>query len=300
MKQANNLKLLFVINPVSGNNTTDWNKIISDYFADTKHTIALYNLPKDCTLEMLKDKIRAFAPHQVIAVGGDGTVQLVAACLLGQDIALGILPAGSANGLAKELGISNEPQLAIAVLLENNPQTIHAIQINDHLCIHLSDIGLNAYAMKIFESQRVRGMWGYLIASIKVLWQKPLMEVEIMIGKKKVKIMAEMIVIANATQYGSGAVINPIGQLNDGLFEVIAFKKISLHEILKVIFLRTTYNSDHTEIFQTNALYMRSAKKVHFQVDGEYLGKVKEVKAMLIPSALTVMMPRPADNVPAE
>jgi len=300
MRQANNLNLLFVINPVSGNNTTDWNTIISDYFAETKHTIALYNLPKNCNLQILKDKISVFAPHQVIAVGGDGTVKLVAACLLGQNIALGILPAGSANGLAKELGISNDPRLALEVLLANNPAKIHAIQINDHLCIHLSDIGLNAYAMKIFEGQRVRGMWGYLIASIKVLWQKPPMEIALKIANKTIKIKAEMVVIANATQYGSGAVINPTGQLDDALFEVIAIKKISVREILKVIFLRTTYDSNHTEIFQTNALSMHSTKKVHFQVDGEYLGKVKEVKAVLIPDALTVMMPRSPKNVPAE
>ena len=291
MAQSNKLRLFFVINPGSGNNSIDWSTVITDYFTPLGHTIELYQLPKNCALQTIKDKINSFSPQQVVAVGGDGTIKLVADCLLQKDIALGILPAGSANGLAKELGISNDPEKAMEVLVNGHPQKIHATNINDHLCIHLSDIGLNAYAMKKFEHQRVRGMWGYFMASLKVLWQNPLLEIKMQIDKETIKIKAEMIVIANATKYGSGAVINPVGTLDDDLFEVIAIKKISILEILKMVFAHASYDSDKTEVFQTNALSMRSAKRVHFQVDGEYLGKVRDIKAVLIPDALTVMVP---------
>lgn len=291
MNQEDNLKLLFVINPGSGNNTTDWSTVITNHFASSNHTIELYPLPKDCCVQAIKDRIKLFAPHQVIAVGGDGTVKLVAECLIHQNIILGILPAGSANGLARELGISNDPTKALNALIEGASKKIHATNVNGHLCIHLSDIGLNAYAMKVFEGQRVRGMWGYLVASLKVLWQNPLLELKMEIDDTIIKVKAEMIVIANATKYGSGAVINPIGKLEDKVFEVIAVKQISIREILKMIFSHASYDSNKTEVFQTNVLSMRSVKRVHFQVDGEYLGKVKEVKAVIIPDALEVMVP---------
>lgn len=291
MTKENNLKLLFIINPGSGNSTTDWPVVIADYFKPLPHTIELYSLSKKCNVQTIKEKIKLFLPHQVIAVGGDGTIKLVAECLLETDMALGILPAGSANGLAKELGIGDTPKAALDTLVKGHSKKIHITTINGELCIHLSDIGLNAYLMKRFESLKVRGMWGYLMASFKVLWQHSLMEVEMKIDKKPITIKAAMIVIANATKYGTGAVINPIGKLDDELFEVIAVKKISPREIFKMVFTHAPYDSEKTEVFQTNALLMRSAKKVHFQVDGEYLGKVKEVRAILIPDALKVIVP---------
>ncbi len=291
MKSINTQKLLFVINPVSGSNNTDWEEVISNYFSQSTHFIQLFLLTKDCNLQMLKDKINSVQPHQVIAVGGDGTVKLVAECLLKTDIALGILPAGSANGLAKELGISEDPNKALDIIVSGNSKKIHTTTVNDQLCIHLSDIGLNAYAMKKFERNGGRGMWGYLMATFKVLWQNPKMNIEILIDGKYLKIKAFMIVIANGTMYGTGAVINPIGKLDDNFFEVIAIKQNSIPELFKMVFSHEPYDSDKTEVFQTNALTMRSVKKVHFQIDGEYLGKVREVNAILVPNSLKITVP---------
>jgi len=293
MTEKNNLKRFFIVNAGSGNNTTDWPAVITDYFKPLLHTIELYILSKNSSVKTIKEKIKVFSPHQVIAVGGDGTIKLAAECILGTKIALGILPAGSANGLAKELGISDKPTSALDVLVKGHLKKIHVTTINGELCIHLSDIGLNAYAMKKFESLPVRGMWGYLMASIKVLWQNPQMEVEMKIDNKSIKVNASMIVIANATSYGTGAVINPIGQLDDEVFEVIAIKKISPREIFKMVFTQEPYDSEKIEIFQTDALLIHSRKKVHFQIDGEYLGKVREVKAILIPDALEVIVAEP-------
>ena len=285
------LKLLFIINSGSGSNSTDWVEVITNYFVDLNHTIELHHFTKSCNKVTIKEKIKLFSPQQVVAVGGDGTIKLVAECLLGTNIALGILPAGSANGLAKELGISIEPAKALEILLNGYSKKIHLTNINDEICIHLSDIGLNAYAMKRFKSQNVRGMWGYFIASLNVLIQNPRMEISMKIDHKDIKINAEMIVIANGTSYGTGAIINPIGQLDDDLFEVIVVKEISFVELFKMFFSNLSYNLNKIEVFQTNALSMRSTKKVHFQVDGEYLGKIKTLNATLMPHALQIIVP---------
>lgn len=292
MTKKGNLKILFIINPGAGNSTVDWTIEIANYFATSNHTFQLYHLSNSCSVETIKEKIKLFAPHQVVAVGGDGTIKLVSECLINTHIHLGILPAGSANGLAKELGISDIPQKAMDTLVAGYTKKIHLTDINGHLCIHLSDIGLNAYAMKEFETRGSRGMWGYFLASLKVLWQNPKMQVQMQIDDKKIKVTAAMIVIANGTAYGTGALINPIGQLDDTVFEVIAIKKISLREIFKMVFTHASYDVEKTEIFQTNALSIRSRRKVHFQVDGEYLGKVKEINAVLIPDALHIIVPQ--------
>ncbi len=293
MPENESVRLLFIINPVSGKSKTDWPQLITAYFELLPHTIELYQLPAEYNVQTVKYKIALFSPHCVIAVGGDGTVKLVAECLIKKNISLGILPAGSANGLAKELGIGDDPAGALDVLVNGSLQKIHVTKINEQLCIHLSDIGLNAYVMKRFNMQAVRGMWGYFVATLKVIWSHPKLEIDMQVDNKSIKTTAAIIVIANGTKYGTGALINPVGKLNDGVFEVIAVKKISLVEIFKMFFSHAPYNIHKTQIFQTAALSIRSVKKVHFQIDGEYLGRIKEVKAFLIPAALQIIVPVP-------
>lgn len=292
MKKCVNERLFFVINPNSGSNSHDWATIINAYFIHLNYDIELYLLTKNCNLEMIKERLNSFNPTQVIAVGGDGTVKLVAECIIQTSIILGILPGGSANGLARELGIPEEPIKALDVIVHGEIRKIHTTTVNEQLCIHLSDVGLNAYLMKKFESNGVRGMWGYMIASIKVLLQNSLMDIEMLIDSKKIKIKAFMVVIANATMYGTGAVINPIGNLDDKYFEVIVIKKISFLEIFKMVVSHESYDEEKTKVYQTNSLTMKSKKKVHFQIDGEYLGKVNAVTANLVPDALQIKVPK--------
>lgn len=288
MTQANS-KILFIINRGSGKNTTDWASIITDYFKSKPHTIKIYELTKVCNQVTIKEQIKLFRPHQVVAVGGDGTIKLVAECLLNTDVRLGIFPAGSANGLAYELNINANN--ALSIIEKGFSKKIHLTNINGEICIHLSDIGLNAYAMKRFKNQNVRGMWGYFIASMKVLMQNPTMEISMRIDKKVIKMAAEMIVIANATKYGTGALINPIGRLDDELFEVIVVKKISIQEVFKMVFTHRPYDLNKTEVFQASSLSMHSRRKVHFQIDGEYLGKIQTLNVELIPDALEIVVP---------
>jgi YegS/Rv2252/BmrU family lipid kinase len=285
------LKLLFVVNNASGNNTTDWLSIIDEYFQHSIHQIETFVMPQSFHLELIKEKIASFKPHRVIAVGGDGTIKCVAECLLNTNITLGILPAGSANGMAKELNIPNDPLKAIEICVEGNMQKIHAIDINGELCIHLSDVGFNALVVKKFETAEGRGMWGYTKASWNVLWNQPQIEVEMRINQEIITTKAVMVVMANATKYGSGAIINPNGRLDDDLFEVIVIKKISFTEIFKMLVTHSQYDPSKIEVFQTNFLQLKTKRKAHFQVDGEYQGKVNAIKATILPQCLAVMVP---------
>jgi diacylglycerol kinase (ATP) len=286
------MKLLFIINSGSGNNSIQWPEIIAEYFKPLDHLVELYRLPDDIRLQTIEQRIAEFSPQKVIAVGGDGTVKLVAKCLIQKEILLGILPAGSANGLSKELGIPEDPQKALDIIVQGSVKKIHLTKINTEYCIHLSDLGLNAYAMKKFNMLSGRGMWGYLKATLLALRKNPLLQVEMQIEQKIIKMIAAMIVVANGTQYGTGAVINPIGKIDDDLFEVIVIKKISLLEIFKMVFFHAPFNTDKTEIFQTDTLTIRSRRKVHFQIDGEYLGMVKEVNATLLPNVIKLIVPK--------
>jgi diacylglycerol kinase (ATP) len=291
MHQPAASKLVFIINPAAGNNNLHIKQLVTDYFTGLPHQVLLHELPPNCSPAAIKQIINKAKPHKVIAAGGDGTIKMVAECLLNTGMALGILPAGSANGMAKELGIPTDIMQALDVVVNGATKQIHAVYINKTLCIHLSDIGFNAFVVKNFESYEHRGMWGYIKAAWTVLKNNPLMSIQIHTGEKQILRDAEMVVIANATKYGTGVLINPEGTLEDDLFEVIIVKKISLGEIFKMRFTHAPYDVTKTEILQTDYLKIASKRKVHFQVDGEYMGKVKTINASIIKKALNIIVP---------
>jgi diacylglycerol kinase (ATP) len=292
MDKNTKMKFLFIVNQGSGNNDEDYSKAIKSYFSSLSHAVEIYYLPESCSTEEIKEKIKKINPSRVIAVGGDGTVKLVAECLIQTNIPLGILPAGSANGMAKELSIALSATNALDIIVEGRTKQIHLIRLNDELCIHLSDIGFNAFLVKKFETQEKRGMWGYIKAALKIIGSNPHMQISLQIDDAYIQREAAMVVIANATKYGTGVVINPKGRLDDDLFEVIIVKKISPGEIFKMMFTHSAYDPAKTELLQTRSLKVQSKHKVHFQVDGEYLGKFNNIVASILPAALLVIVPK--------
>jgi diacylglycerol kinase family enzyme len=140
-------------------------------------------------------------------------------------------------------------------------------------------------------NEKGRGWWGYLKAGWKVIWRPQFMQVEIRTSDNEIRRQAFMVVIANATKYGTGVVINPSGDVTDDIFEIVILKKLSLNEIFKMKINGNKYNPKKTEVFQTRSVKINSRHSAHFQVDGEYIGKTTSVIAEIIPRALTVLMP---------
>lgn len=294
-------KLLFIINEGSGNNNTDFSKVIDDFFSDkadwTVEKIILQQ-PIDC--DDLETRIRNSEAGIVVAVGGDGTLKLVAGMITGTSKALGILPAGSANGMARELSIPQDPVKALELLVTGQARPIHMTRINNEYCIHLGDIGFNAFIVKKFETLGQRGLWGYVKAAWKVLWQHSRMQAEFDLDGQQIRRSAVMIVIANATQYGTGVTINPLGRLDDDYFEIVIIRKVSVMEILKMNLTRLPLDAKKTEVYQARSVTIRSKKKAHFQVDGEYLGKTGHVQAEILPAAIRVIYPDTQSGLAAD
>jgi len=284
------MKLLFIINPGSGSHDINLKEVISNHFSKKETEIDLFELPEDCSLDKIKHQIKESNADRVVAVGGDGTLKLVAECLLKTDTPIAIIPAGSANGMAKELGIPTDVELALDLAENGKPKKIHVTKLNDEICIHLSDLGFNAYLVKKFDTLPERGMWGYAKATWHALWNHKRMQVELKLEGKTVNSAAAMVAIANATMYGSGLKINPDGKLDDDLFEVVLVKDYSYLEILKIWLTKLPCNPKKIEVFQTSEVKITSKHKAHFQVDGEYIGKVNTVEAKIIKDAISVIV----------
>ncbi len=153
MQPSSSLNILFIINPTSGGRKKiKWEPIIRNYFKQLSYQIDFFIMKGKGDSSSIRHWIKKLSPQKVVAVGGDGTVSMVAEQLIGTSIPLGILRGGSANGMATELQIPVNSSRAIETILNGEEQKCDVLKINDkEICIHLSDIGLNATAGKILS-----------------------------------------------------------------------------------------------------------------------------------------------------
>lgn len=287
------MKFLFAINPASGGkDKSDWEVAIQTFFDQSPHTAELVYLTGNDDETLVKTQIARHKPDRVVAVGGDGTVKLVAEQVLGTATPMGILPAGSANGMAHELAIPPTPAEALAVLVDGVVKPMDAICIGDSdICLHLSDIGMNAQLVKYYEQNNWRGKLGYARGVWRVLARKQLLQVSINAGDKVIHRAAFMVVLANARVYGTGAVINPDGDLYDGIFEVVILRRLSFWELLKMFWRYKPFDPGKVEIIPATSIHIKTRKKAYFQVDGEYRGRISDIRAEIRPGQLKMLVP---------
>ena len=285
------LKIIFILNKAAGaRKKVSWKEEIEKYFEGLHHQLFFYTLEKSGNEEAISHLIEQHKPDRVVAVGGDGTINLVGKILLNTEMPLGILKGGSANGLATELNIPTVIDKALDVIVGNHSICMDAIKVNDDVSFHLADVGMNARLIKYFDESDLRGMWNYARMLGKVLFTKRLMQLTIETTEEKRTINAYMVVIANASKYGSGAVINPDGNLCDGSFELVLVRQISFSEFVKLFWSYKSFNPKKVEILYTTKATLRLRKSSHFQVDGEYKGKVKLVQAEVLSAVLHVLV----------
>ncbi len=245
--------------------------------------------------QVLMKQIKKFKPDLVYAVGGDGTINLVASALIKTNITLGIFPAGSANGLAYNLGITNDIDTALSAYLSTKPVTMDTIVINKkYYCFHLADIGLNARIVSRFDKEGSRGMLGYGKHLLKeIIGQRNLFHFYLYRpGQPKRRMRSEMIVFANAKSYGTGAKINPTGKINDGKFELVILRPYPwwfVFTFFYAVFTGKLHKMKYVRVYSLSEVKVELTKKHELQIDGEIISGIKNITAEVIPDALKII-----------
>ena len=280
-----------MLNPISGGKSKlNWQEAIVEYFKEKLHSLHFFLLTGKNDAQELGAQIKQISPDRVIAVGGDGTVNFVAKQLLGTNITMGILPAGSANGLATELKIPTDPVEALTLVENGIGKPIDVVHLeNGVISLHLADLGLNAQLVKYFEESNWRGKLGYAKVLFKTLWRKQKVRVQIKTDDGSIVRKVYMVVLANSKSYGTGAVINPDGDLRDGKFEVVIVRRLAFSELLKMIFQHKTFDRRKVEVLRTTEVNISCNRAFYFQSDGEYLGKMKTIEAKIIPRQIMII-----------
>jgi diacylglycerol kinase (ATP) len=289
------MKILFIINPKAGG--TNHKKTIlalKDLVKAQGFDGQYYMTTGDDDEKAVIHKIEKFKPDRIVAAGGDGTVQLVAKILLPYELTMGILPMGSANGLATALDIPKDPLEAAKIVFKSTKvRPMDMLRFNDkHLCIHLSDIGANALIVKKYEEAGERGLLGYAKHLLSAIQETPLHHITVRTPEDTFHKEGFLMAFANAHKYGTGVQISE-GSVSDGRFEICNVEKVTLDEAIKAgltilnVFVAKDMFSDVISCRQAEIIVDR---KAHFQIDGEYMGMTDHLKIEIVPGALRLLV----------
>jgi YegS/Rv2252/BmrU family lipid kinase len=286
---------LFVINPKSGiANTKRLSSVIEEASKFYSFIWEVFYTTGNNDKEKIAERINTYKPETIVAAGGDGTINLVARLIIKTNIKLGIIPMGSANGFAYNLRIPTNFEQALKIIFNNSAHPVDVLCINkNEYCLHLSDIGTNARIVKRFEKEKSKGIIGYGKQLVKELFAgKTHFKYHLKTGNLSKKSKAEVIVIANAKFFGTGAKINPEGNLNDGKFEIVIIKPYPWWAGFQLIFSFFTGNLHkmrYVRIYKTTKATIKLKKPQVFQIDGEILDNVKTIDIEIIKRGLQVI-----------
>jgi YegS/Rv2252/BmrU family lipid kinase len=287
------MKLLFVVNPISGgknkeiflNNAEAYCKkygIEWEYF----HTTGEDDVQK------LASAVQEVVPDRVVSIGGDGTTLMTSLALQNVNIPFGIIPMGSANGMAKELSVPNDPMHAFKDLVVSQIIVpLDLVKVNDDYTIHLGDVGINAYMVENFAKEAGRGWTAYAKHFVDAVAKASTFNVTIETSEKTYSHKAYSIIIANTRMYGTGAIVNPEGNPHDGKFEIVVVTKNDWSGIINLGLSAIDPRAldaleGYAEIYQVKSAKIAFEEPQMLQLDGEIIGKCKTIEAEIIPAGV--------------
>lgn len=292
-------KIAFIINPISGTQGKEQILKWLDERLDKEKYIpeVIYTEWAGHGVEIAAQKAKedTFA---VVAIGGDGTINEIARALVHTKTALGIIPCGSGNGLARHLQIPMEPKQAIDIINEGLIDIIDYGKINDVPFFCTCGVGFDAFVSLKFSKAGKRGPLIYLEKTLleSLKYRPETYELE-MDGNASQRYKAFLIACGNASQYGNNAYITPQATLNDGLLDVTILEPFTVLDVPSLsfqLFNKTIDQNSRIKTFRCKTLRIHRSKTgvVHFDGDPMMMGETVEVN--IVQRGLQVIVPRNA------
>lgn len=280
------MRALVVINPIAGPGRSG---TIDACIALATTTLRRFNYDPEVRVTRGPNDAFQFASEAVssgaslvVAWGGDGTVNGAATAVSGSNIPFAIVPAGSGNGLARDLGIPFNPAAALDVAARGATRFIDAGELQGSLFFNVAGIGFDArIAGRLAEPGARRGLLGYVIATFGELrsYEPGCYSIRNALDVNGETHMPDIvdrralfIALANSRQYGNGAQIAPKALLDDGMIEIVVVEPQSGFSILRQVpdFFRGTLDERPGLLMRSaSTMEISAAHPIKFHVDGE-------------------------------
>jgi diacylglycerol kinase (ATP) len=225
--------------------------------------------------------------------GGDGTINEAGSEMLGTGVPLGIVPAGSGNGLAAALNVPRRPLEAIAIALDGRARAIDAGTLAGRAFFNIAGVGFDARVARLFNARAAgsRGAWPYLVIGVREGCTYCAADYEIELDGTKVQTRALLVSFANGREYGIGARIAPQALLDDGLLEATVVEErpvLARFWHARHLALGTANRAPLVKVHQVRHAVIRAPGDMEYHVDGEPGTARDEITVTIQPGALHV------------
>ena len=262
--------ILFILNPISGFRGTLRKRIRYEIVMNIRQKKIngeiRYSRYSGHSAEIARDAVKEGYKYIVVA-GGDGSINEVAKELVGTDVALGIIPAGSGNGLAHSLNIPFNVKKCLEIIKRKNVQFADVIQINERVAVSVAGIGFDANVANKYSKYKRRGFMSYLKSVIEEYFDFKGEKVKIITDDFESEVEVFSVVFANSNQFGYNFKIAPKASVFDGFIDVILIKPFPL--------IAAPFSSMRVFSGQADkSVYISSFKTKHIKVIREKIGNV--------------------------
>ncbi|MDB6173808.1 MAG: Diacylglycerol kinase catalytic region [Chthoniobacteraceae bacterium] len=230
----------------------------------------------------------------IVAAGGDGTINDVVNGIAGANVNLGILPVGTMNVFAAELGLPNDLGKAWKVIQKGHTRRIDLGRANKTYFVQLAGVGLDAQVVEetTWESKKSFGPFSYLISAAQIAARKPPKLIAEAEGKTH---EGSFVLVGNGRYYGGPLAFFKDARIDDGKLDVLIFKNLGYLDLAR--YIATIIMGRHTDLsdvtyFQTSHVRVSSDEEVPVEVDGEVVGRLP-VDFRISSRKLRVLVPEP-------
>lgn len=290
----NKKKIIFILNPISGTvSKAGIPGLIEERLDKEKFDCRIAETKYAGHATELAQQAARQGIDVVVAVGGDGTVNEVGRALVNTKTAMGILPCGSGNGLARHLNLPMNLKKCIDILNDCDIHTLDYGLINRHPFFCTCGMGFDAFISMKFAEAGKRGPITYMqkILEEGLSYQPETYEIEDEEGTRRYK--AFLVSAANASQYGNNAYIAPQASMSDGLLDIIIMEPFDLIEAPQVaieLFNKTLDKNLKIKTFRASHIHIHRKSEGIIHYDGDPVMADADVDISIVPKGINIIV----------
>jgi YegS/Rv2252/BmrU family lipid kinase len=229
-----------------------------------------------------------------VVISGDGLLGAVGGAMAGSETPLGIIPGGRGNDLARVLGIPDEPERAVEVILGGHSRRIDVGEANGERFLGIVSIGFDSEANRLAnETKLLRGSLVYAYAALRTLLRWKPARFTIRVDDERIRLSGYSISVANSSCFGGGMYVAPDAKLDDGEFDVVSIGEVGKLQYvsnLPKVFKGTHVEKDEVRVFRAKHLELSASRPFPVYADGEHLTELP-ASLRVLPRALSVLVP---------
>jgi len=287
---------LFLTNSLSGRKkrATQIQARVNASYAEATNQVWVREIDFSRLDQMLEEAMTEGVKN-IYAVGGDGTVNAVGARLINKPVNFGVIPTGSGNGYARNIGFSIKTALAVRQTIDAQAIAVDTATFNGKTFLNIAGVGIAAEVAHTYASTNTRGLGPYMRSSARSMLSYKAEDYTVNIDGKEMHLENILgLEVAIGTQYGYEAKAAPTASITDGLLDIVVIKQFPLVKtpnIVSKLFRGQATRSRYVDFYQGKKIHIQRQHAGNAQMDGEPFDAPKEIEIKVQEHSLNLLLP---------